>query len=327
VVDLAYQYADKTSLQIRKLRKDQWDIIITAILFGLTLNLIADFISSIYDPLVPPITLLFRGIVALLATSITVGIMAYLIIRDFRLECKKEIRTQLVFFFDEETGIPYPVKYYYPADRLAIEFEKSDDKQKKTLSQLVKTAASSLDYAKLVPFLEILTIYELTYSKVPVDGESSSIPFKDRIHLKKPPIGLHFAAYNFKIPGYVDFDYQSSETGGCINLVWKNGYHGRMAIEFKYTQGGHYSLDKELTLSPRDGQRLVLYELISDIVVKTNFSPVRLFLGMGNVEKLINWSNNLTDRLVETADWNHFIQPYEQAERKRTYSIPLFEAH
>ncbi len=327
VVDVERRHPDNTTERIHRLRKEQWNIIITAILFGLTLNLIADFISSLYDSSVEPSTLLIRGIVAGLAIALTGVLMLSLILRDMRDECKTECEIQLSFFFNRDTGIPYPVYYYFPSDRLAIEFDKAPEEQKENLAQLVKDAAASRDFANLIPFLELVTIYEITHRQVPIDGESVLIPFKDKIRLVQPPLGLYLRAYDFKVPGCFDLEYKQHEKGGKLDITWKSGYHGDMSIGFEFSQGYRFLVDKDLTLGPKPGQSLRLYELITTINLKAKFSPLRLFIKRSNTEKLIKWSNRLSNRLVDTADWSHFIQPYEQSEKRTTYSISLFEAN
>ncbi len=326
---MAKQYSDDTSRRITRLRKEQWNIIITAILFGLTLNLVADFINSFVDPSVLPMTILYRGVVALVAFLVTIGVMVFLVIRDFREECVKEREIELTFFFNTDTGEPYSGSYYHPTDRLAMEFERANQKQKTELTKLVNEAYATLDNSKLLPFQELLTIYELTHREVPIDGESERISFMDKVALKQSPIGDYFRAYDFKVPGSFDSDYvyQKSEpkgplTKGNLTINWKNGYHGKMTIEFEYSQGFIGQHDIDLLRRPSSGH-LSVYYLVTNIVLKTEFSPVRLFFRRSNVEVLIEWSNRLYNRMLDTADWRHYIEPYEEAERKSIHSVRL----
>ena len=106
MVEVAIQYSDDTPIRIKKLRKEQWDIIITAILFGLTLNLVADFINSFADPSIQTMTIFYRGVVASVAFLVTIGVMVLVVIRNFREECVKEREIELVFFFNSDTGEP-----------------------------------------------------------------------------------------------------------------------------------------------------------------------------------------------------------------------------
>jgi len=328
-VEVAIQYSDDTPIRIKKLRKEQWDIIITAILFGLTLNLVADFINSFADPSIQTMTIFYRGVVASVAFLVTIGVMVLVVIRNFREECVKEREIELVFFFNSDTGEPYSSSYYHPTDRLAIEFTRSDQKQKTELTKLVKDASVRLDNSKLLPFQELLTIYELTHREHSFEGQSERISFKDKVALKQSLIGEHILAYDFKVPGSFDsdYDYQKSVpkgplTKGTLTIDWKKGYHGKMTIEFEYTQGVILQNDRDLLLRPRIGF-LKVYKLITNIVVKTEFSPMRLFFRRSNVEALIDWSNRLCNRLLDTADWKHYIQPYEEAERKSIHSVLL----
>ncbi len=292
MVEVAIEYSDNTSRRITRLRKEQWNIIMTAILFGLTLNLVADFINSFVDPSVLPMTILYRGVVALVAFLVTIGVMVYLVIRDFREECEKERAIDLRFFFNSETGEPYSGTHYHPTDRLEMVFARSYQKQKEELTKLVKEASVTLDNSKLLPFQELLTIYELTHREVPFEGEFESIPFKDKVDLKQALIGNNitvYQAYDFKVPGSfdADYDYQKSVpkgplTRGTLTIDWKNGYHGKMTIEFEYSQGFIGQHDKDLLLRPSPGH-LSVYYLVTNIVVKTEFSPVRLFFRRSNI--------------------------------------------
>ncbi|MBN2228940.1 MAG: hypothetical protein JW779_05040 [Candidatus Thorarchaeota archaeon] len=331
MVEVAYQYSDDTSKRIRGLRKEQWNIIITAVLFGLTLNLIADFVNSFGDPAIALVTILYRCVVAMIAVLVTIGVMTCLVIREFHEECEKEREIELDFFFNQETGEPYSETHYPPTDRLAIVFARSNQEEKEELTELVKEAAAKRDTSKLLPFHELLTIYELTHRRVPFEGESETISFMDKIELKQSPIGSKdsvYHAYSFKIPGWFDSEYGKFDTTGTLPkktliINWKKGYHGKMTIEFEYTQGFIYHQDKDLLLRPISGH-LSLYRLVTNIVMKTKFSPMRLFFRKSNVEMLIEWSNNLYNRLLDTADWKHHIQSYENEERKSAYSITLF---
>ena len=307
VVDVAYPYSDNTSKRIHRLRKEQWDIIITAIVFGLTLNLLSDFISSFYDSSVESITLLYRGVVASLAIGFTIVIMICLIIRNMRDECKTERKIQLSFFFDADTGIPYPVDRYIPAARLEIAFTNSGEKQKENLTQLVKNASKSRDIKELIPILELLTLFEITQRSVPIDGESVFFPLKDKLRLEHPLTGLQLAGYYFKVPGCFDLEYKQYEKSASIDITWKNGYHGKMSIDFVFDYSFLILSEKYLTLVPKPNQLLHIFQLISHVNIRTNFSPLRLFFRKSNIEQLINWSNQLSDRLVHTADWDHFF--------------------
>jgi len=327
VVEVAYRYSDKTRERIHTLRKEQWTIIITAIMFGLTFNLVSHFIGSFYDDTIEFVTLSYRGMVAFAAIIFTGILMMFLIKGDLGDECRKESQIQMSFFFNKDSGKPYAVLNYIPAARLAIEFEKSHDKQKENLTRLVKDASATRNITNLIPLLEFLTIYEITHRQIPITGESVLSPIKDKIRLKTPPLAGHLRAYDFKIPGVFSLDYKQHANGGRIDITWRNGYHGKMSIDFEFNLGFRYLRDKDLTLTPKPGLFLQLFELIVIINLKSEFSPLKLLLKKSNTEGLITWTNHLSDRLVKTTDWNHFIQPIEQFVEQTYSSIPLFEAN
>lgn len=106
-----------------------------------------------------------------------------------------------------------------------------------------------------------------------------------------------------------------------------DGYHGKMSIDFEFSLGFRYRRDKDLTPTPKPGLFLHLFELLVSINMKSEFSSLRLFLKESNTEDLITWTNHLFDRLVNTADWNHFIQPIEHSVEQTYSSIPLFESN
>ena len=328
VVEVENQYSGEAQNQIRIIRKDQWTIIITAITFGLTLNLISDFLGSFYDNTIEPVTFWYRGLLALIAGIITIISMGYLVWREYRKHCEKESQIEMMFFFNEDSGEPYFVPNYIPVDRLAGEYAKSPDKQKELLVQLVKKVSEvQADISPLVPLLEYLTIYEITHRQIPSNGISKLSSIKDLIRLKTPPIGRHIRAYGFKIPGEFSLDYQQCPKGGSITISWKDGYHGKVTIDFEFLKGYIHRRNRDLLLVDKPGSSLHLLRFIVQIKIKSKFSWLRLFFRRGNTEKLIMWTNRLSDRLIQTADWNQFIKPYEEAEKQKFISIPLFEAN
>ncbi len=317
--------------RIQRIRGEQWNIIITAILFGLTLNLISDFISSSYDISVDPTTWATRGGVAGLASLSTVLIMWRLAVRTLRPSCKIEREIQISYFFDRDTGLPHRVVGYPPSEKFLFEFTRSTEKQRDEFTQTIRKASESPTSATselldLVPFLELLTISEITHRREPFDGEYEPKPLKDKIRMKKSPIGQHIQPYAFKAPGAYVLDYSQQEKGGRIDLQWKNGCSGRVSISFEFTVGFVHKQRENLKLEPITGEKLHLFELISRIHLQTNFSPTRLLFKISNVEKLINWSKQLINRLVSTADWDTFTRPYKEAKENSESSGVLYQA-
>ncbi len=155
---------DESHLEhIHRVRGEQWTIIITAILFGLTLNLTSDFISSVYDVSVDSATLAVRGIVAGLASLVTIATMWWLAVRSLSPLCKVQRDIQVSYFFDTDTGYPHDVPGYPPTERVLSEFARSTEKQKEEFSQAIRKAGESTKSAtselpNLVPFLELLTM-------------------------------------------------------------------------------------------------------------------------------------------------------------------------
>ena len=89
---------------INRDRKDLSNVILTAIMFGLTLNLISDFISSIPKVSFNSLLIIYRGMLSLIATTLTIMLWNYLANRDLWANGRFRREFETHFNIDYETG-------------------------------------------------------------------------------------------------------------------------------------------------------------------------------------------------------------------------------
>ncbi|MGY5874985.1 MAG: hypothetical protein RTU30_04500 [Candidatus Thorarchaeota archaeon] len=92
--------------RIHRDRDQLGDVAVTAVLFGFTLNLLSDFVTSIPESLGNLFVLAYRGAWALIASVITIFLLVRMIRRELGDDCIIGRRFNLEFRFNVESGAP-----------------------------------------------------------------------------------------------------------------------------------------------------------------------------------------------------------------------------
>ncbi|MGY5874215.1 MAG: hypothetical protein RTU30_00590 [Candidatus Thorarchaeota archaeon] len=282
----------KLTQEIHKDRIAIRDIIVTSILFGLTLNLISDFLTGLPETTANSLHFIYTLCLALGSLFFTVFLLKSIAVRELQSESKLRRSGGFLIEFDPSTGFPNIQNKHDIHERYALEFLKQNPMGSEYAKGILELDSSQESYNKDMTYLAPLGYYvfyrmlsDLTKDLTDVKRRSeinvSKIITKDTILTNLLKDCIFYIPGNCKVELLIDPDYPNSSFS--IIIIWNKGFHGKIILEFNIEDV--YNIPEVETT------------IICTLICSAEFSPFRLGLGVSNVDGLIAWAHFLLENL------------------------------
>jgi hypothetical protein len=311
------------SEQLREERKKIKEVMITAILFGLTLNLLSNFLYDIPNSLVNPISWFWFG-VSLVGTLY----FARVLIRQY-VGAYSKFDTNFVAYlvWDTEDGKFVRLSPLYQPQIIGrYQFNLLSTKEQAILQSKLQSDPRNISKQDQSILLDLfLDIFRYKLRKG--NYFSKNRPHSIRgIGQKKDDVDVSF--YSEDVPGQYELRTKRQNSDSAVlELSWSNQYHGQIDIEIKCI--GTSRTDYRIILSEHipDNQRDIVYweHLRSvfeypgqeprdiskygmvqfEVMMNAEFSPEKLGLGRAKVQESIEWVERFFNLMTLQFGWHH----------------------
>lgn len=325
-------------------RRTLKEILIIGVIFGLTLNLISDFISSF--PLLLSDPFHFTWMIGWFSISgvATVFLLIRLSTQYLGDESKIDHEIRISIIWDVQNGCIASRQTGYRPQLDAMEFDRNiNEEQRALITDALSKGIESFQETNLPIFVaeSVLVDFLIRRSRVTdwmlKDSVGSLIP-EDNFLL--PEISRR-ESIGFPGKGSIDYDRHSNRESELV-LKWKKGYKGslRMRITLDRVAWFEEKPDRQIAMSAGIPE---LAQLISEIgklahkadpkyipefpeltlaeekptgFIKTDFivsfegrfSPIRLLFGWSRIEELIRWTKGFIESNLAGLDWYFYLK-------------------
>lgn len=306
-------------------RREIVDVIVTAVILGFTLNILADYIMS-FDTYSDDVVY-GKTVLAAVMVIVTISLLVWLVLRDMEDMSRIDMERTIHLFWNIDTGQPLRVndafwvqgRFYYAINKWVTDLVKESTINalrhilipKETLSYLTPEQSKVL-----FPYFNVALFIALMGASVsgPDDYGISEVEkisisqILDVPDLQYSPL----ANAKLKLRGRVSFTRKRIGDKRVIEFQWHKGYSGRLTITCGPERCGmvYWSMDAVDVnwwniekLSEILDQKMASRTAYATFKVtfEGNFNRMRLFLNSGHTKELRAWSadffSNIGDRL------------------------------
>jgi len=256
-------------------RRTLSEILITAVVFGFTLNIISDFILSLPILLANPLLLLWYAGWSIVSLIITL----YLLYRLFSLylgddsTIRHEFKIALIWDAEKGTIARRPIGYRPQIDATDI-FETLEDKSIEEMKQIIIAGPEALQENTLhLQLAEILMLTALSRNTSAAEGFDSFLPRRiDQILQGKNLFATpEIAAKEIRLLGKCDIIHiVNDDSKRIFRFKWRSPFHGSSSIEIE--------TEKVDWFTDVPDEKLAIFD---------NFYETEFFKGMGTYWKLM----------------------------------------
>ncbi len=283
----------KLTQEIQKERIAIRDIIITSILFGLTLNLISDFLMGLPETTANPLLFYYTFSLALGSLFLTVFLLRSIAIRELHSKSKLSRSGGFLIGLNPDTGFPNIQKEDNIHEKYALEFLNQNPTNSEYAKGILELESSQESYIDDMTYLAPLGYYvfyrmlsDLTKYLTDIERRSeinvsNLITNYDTILTDLLKDCIFYIPGNCKVELIIDPNYPNSSFS--IIIIWNRGFHGKIILEFNIEDV--YTIPEEEVA------------VICTLICSAEFSPFRLALGVNNIDGLIAWAHFLLENL------------------------------
>ena len=306
-----------TRERISRDRRALNEIVVTAIIFGFSLNIIADFFTGLPATLNP-----YNIVLTVFAVVLTGLSFIHLAKQYLGDDCKVEWSFSASLYWNSETASLIQTDSLYLTQEIA-RFLLTKDKVRKKVQPdaLFKLQPDKIQQKRLpvlLDFFESIIRYWIRDSEFYKEPKPVSITSPESSKLLKDPLFL-IAANTVQIPGNYSISRKIIDAKSLIlEVKWSKDQHGSLIFKvtpevislYKDTSEDYIepvSLTKLIFASAASsfaeffGENVNQSKIVScqfNVEVSGIFSPLRLQFGNTDVESLIEWAENLEGKTV-----------------------------
>ncbi|MBY8998779.1 MAG: hypothetical protein KGD60_13715 [Candidatus Thorarchaeota archaeon] len=300
------------------------ELILTVIVLGLILNILANVIWSMFDPVANLDVLYYKMVVAFGAVAILFILSLYLVRLRFKDLSVIELSFRTVLIWDSGVGRIPPLGYavfYIPQMDMEALLE-SDELKEVTRNELIQLDINHNRDLKVARHLfERVFFVSLGSWRGPTNLGLRKTSYLEILGTSNPfVLDAQSAITALSCPGNYETTYQSTnEEGGRLEIRWVDGFSGELSISFgTHTRKPMYSPSKGRSRQLSMLSGMVLLEalppeidpkkLISgtfNIRLQAKFSPLGLSLNLNHSRDVYNWVKFLFDDLRHFMDWDY----------------------
>ena len=309
--------------EIEQRRRKIVDVTVTAVIFGLTLNIIADFIMS-FDTYSPEVVW-EKTVLAVVMGVITSLLLTWLMLREMEDMSRIDIERTIHLFWNIDTGQPLFTneafwvqdRFYYAINKWVTGSVKEStiDTLRENLEPKETFSSLTLEQCKvLFPYFNLILFIALIKSSSSINdygiSEVENIPMSrilDVPDLQSNPI----ANAILKMPGHVRCRRKPIRDERVIEFQWHKGYSGRLTITCVPERRGmiYWSLPAvDVSWWNVEGLRGVLDTKVASrtafatfsVTLEGNFSRMRLVLDSGHAKELRAWFTDFLSNIGDT---------------------------
>jgi len=300
------------------------ELILTVIVLGLVLNILANTIWSMFDPIVS-IDVQYYKIVVSSGSVLTLVVLGlYLIRLRFRDLSSIELSFRTVLVWDSIEGripqLEYAV-FYIPQMDLETLLE-SDEMRDITQDALkIDNRTHNIELKVARQLFERVLFLVLGSWRGPTGLILKNTSYSDILGQSNPFVSeAHSTTTALSCPGHYDVKYEiTTVQGGNLTIRWSEGFRGTVSISYgthtkipiySPSRGGSRQLPNlsGMILSdslPRDVDPKKLISGIFNVRLHAKFSPLDLSLNLNHSRALYNWVKFLFDDLRHFMDWDY----------------------
>lgn len=301
-----------------------WELISTVVVLGLVLNILANVIWTMFDPVASLDVLYYKVTVAIGAILTLLMLGLYLVRLRFKDMSVIESPFRAVIIWDSARGeIPslgYSV-FYNPQTDVEVLLE----------SEELREIAHRILACRDIPHDEELRVARHLFERVlflilgswrgPTSIPITNTSYFEILNDSNPFVSnLQSSQAALSFPGYYRAIYNSTENqGGELMVRWENGFRGELCISFgTQTRKPIYSPAKGKRKHPSMLSGMVLVDALSpeidphslirgtfNVRLHAKFSPFDLSLNLNHSRNLYSWVKFLFDDLRHFMDWDY----------------------
>ncbi len=316
------QLSGSPLVKIQEESKILKELIITVVVLGLSLNILANSIWSLFDIPSNPIVILYKASVAALAVLTIIILGVYLARLHFKDLSRTQASFRTVLIWDSKTGSVPPLNYasfYEPQNTLNLLADNNDTKE--TLRNYLKDTNKTNFPEVARQLFERVLLLIITSWRGPTDLKHMTKCFKDFYRYENFLVPeSQYDTVALSIPGEYDAYYGVTHLeGGKLLIRWKDGINGTLIISFgTQVRSAVYTTEKTgrkewhrlsgvaLTdsLNP-DIDSKGLIRATFNVLIQARLSPFDLSLGRNHSRELFSWIKLLEGNLRKFMDWDY----------------------
>ena len=315
------------------------ELILTVIVLGLVLNILANTIWTMFDP-VPSVDVLFyKTVVASSAVLVLIILSLYLIRLRFRDLSSTEMSFRTVLIWDSLEGqIPHLGYAVFYIPQMDLEALLDTDELKDVTPRILRRDETTQDNELTVAryLFERVLFLVLGSWRGPIGIPLKNTSYAEILGTSNPFVSDEQASTTaLSCPGDYEVTYDvTDEQGGKLTIKWTEGFSGTLNISFgTHTKRPIYSPSRNrpkqlpilsgMVLTDSLPSDLDTKKLISgtfNVRLQARFSPFDLSLNLNHSRTLFNWVKFLFDDLRHFMDWDYTRFRASRA----TFSRPRF---
>jgi len=298
------------------------ELIITVVILGLALNILANSVWSLLDIPNDPIVIMYKASVALLAIITIVVLGLYLARLHFRDLSRTQTSFRTVLIWDSKTGnVPHLnyASFYDPQNTLHLLTESEEAEVVRT--QYLKEE-NRLEFPEVARQLFERVLFLIISSwKGPTDLKHTTKSFRDFYQYENflvPESQSDVVALS--IPGDYDAYYAVTHVeGGKLLIQWKDDFSGTLTISFgtqirpavytteKVGRRGWHRLSGMMLTDDLDSdiESGSLIRATFNVLIQARLSPFDLSLKRNHSRELFSWIKLLEGNLRRFMDWDY----------------------
>ena len=300
------------------------ELVSTVIVLGLVLNILANTIWSLFDPVASIDVYYYKIAVASCAVATLIALSIYLIRLRFRDLSSFELSYRTVLVWDPVEGQIPPLEYavfYIPQMDLEALIESDEMKDISRNALRVSSGTRNIELKVARQLFERVLFLILGSWRGPTGLVLETTMYSEILGKSNPfVLDEHSDTPALSCPGHYDVKYEVTEVqGGTLTIKWSEGFRGLVSISYgTQTKPPIYSPSRGrsrqlpnlsgMTLSDSLLAEVDPKKLVSGIFIvslQAKFSPLDLSLNLNHSRALYNWVKFLFDDLRHFMDWDY----------------------